>query len=356
MRDLPPEAPAAFGELLELSRVLGGETMLFMPDDRIGFVSDNVRSRYPFFGFPDGATFPDLYWSIVHTGMSTAESLVVPPADYLAMIVNSRRANPVLDFRKRYQVEGSAVDLQCHHRALPDGWTAQVRVDVAQLRVRGWVAGTAPRSVFEMLNTVHETERFEALLNRLSLGVAIVGRDRSVRWANAAARFALLGGLGCTVQDGRLVALDAAADIRLGELVQAAADHGRGGFLGMPSASNPTMVSVGAGLSVGDAVILIPPPAPVEAVVRDALGTLGLSPGQCDVALSIVTAGGPAEAAASTGRAYATVRKQLVRIYAVLGLSFGVTSQRALAHLIGQVASIAGARPQQMRMLGYEDC
>lgn len=356
MRAQPLETPDAFSEMLELASFLGGEAMLFAPDDRIGFVTDSVRERYPFFSFPDGACFQDLFWSIVRTGMSTAESLVVPAADYLAMVVTSRRANPVLDFRKRYRVDCGSIDLLCHHRTLPDGWTAQVRVDVSQLQMRGWIVGAAPKSVIEMLNTVHETERFEALLNRLSLGVAVVGRERSLRWANAAARFALLGGVGCTVQDGRLIALDAAADIRLGELVQEAADHGRSGFVGIPSATNPTMVSVGAGLSAGDAVILIPPAAPMEAVVRDALGTLGLSPGQCDVALSVVTAGGPAEAAASTGRAYATVRKQLVRIYAVLGLNFGVTSQRALAHLIGQVASIAGVCPNQMRKLGYDDC
>ncbi len=338
------DIPSAFDGLLRMADEVDGEVVVFNPCDEIVYASGLFKNRYSFLSFNGRDTFNDLFNGIVRNGMSDAETLNVSPEEYFNMVLVSRKANHYLDFRKTYKNESGFANLLCHHRRF-DQWSAQVRVDIERIMGRcGDYYTPLPDRVADAAASIGEAAALSALVDRLPIGVLVVTESGKLRWANAAAYDALRDGEPLTLaDDGRLHHPDAATAARLTQAIATAAHAVRGSVTF--HADGGSLVSVSSGVTPGTALVLLPPDASDDAVL-ECLRALGLTPAIAEVAFAVVNAGGPAEAALVIGKKPDTIKRQLARVYAAFGDSLGVRSQRALAHLVMQVAAVQ-ARPGQ---------
>lgn len=327
------DIPDALGGLLKVAERVGGEVIVFDHQDKIAYACPRMRERYQF--LEDGDTFEDLFWGIIKCGMSDAETLRISPYDYFKMIRVSRRANDRLDFTKSYRTDAGIADLLCHHRRAGE-WSAQLRVDVSRLTSGGGDYYTpSPDCVAEVSVALAEAATLSALVDRLPTGVVVTDAAGKIRWMNAAASAALDTGH-LVISDGYLHHRDPSVAVRLADAV---ADASRAECDSFTVSLGDSPVSVSHGVEAGTALVLLPP-TPCDHAALACLRSLGLSPAIAETALAVVQAGGPAEAAEVTGKALTTIRRQLTRAYDALGGSLGIKSQRALAHLIGQIAAI----------------
>ncbi len=332
------EIPESLGALLKMADGVDGETIVFGGKDEIVAASPFARKRYPFLLFNGTETFEDLFWGIIKHGMSDAETLRVSPYNYYHMIKVSRLANDCLDFRKSYHTqEGGVAEFVCHHRRWGE-WSAQLRVDIGRLAGRsGDYYTPQPDRVADALDSLSEAATLSALIDRLPIGVIVTGEGGMARWANTAAHAALRGAFPLDLsEDGHLHHQNPDIAARLAGAIATASRALQGSVT--LSVGGGLLVSVSPGTSPGSALVLLPPHSRDD-TIRACLVSLGLPPSIATTALAVVEAGGPAEAALATGKTRGTIRRQLTDAYNALG-DMGVKSQRALAHLIGQIAAI----------------
>lgn len=341
MLTLTDDLPAPLLDLINLSASVDGETIVFRPDDRIAFVSDAARRRYPFADFSAGTqSFSSLFWGTLEHGMTSPQALRIDPDGYLTMAQAVRRANDALDFQKLY----AGAHLLCHHRRLPGGWSAQVRVDLRSPRMHGLLDSTQPLNLLEAMRHVQFAARLHAAMNRLPVGVLFVDQDARLVWRNDAASEALQEARALAVDDGRLHLPDPFARtsfaIALRAVLTGTEQTQR--YVACPDGERTRLLSITRSAMPDEAMVLLAPVDAPDASVVEALATLGLSQAECRVALAIGSGGSPAEVAEATGKQESTIRRQLGAVYQKLSSNMGVSSQRALAKLVGQVASIAG--------------
>lgn len=348
----PTDAPDALRDIAIAADSLGGVVFVTDSDDRIATANRACHASYPFFDLATGGTFSDLYWAILEHGLADARLLRQDPAAYLAITQGARQTCEWFDFVKSYyRPDGSTARLLCHHRRTPGGWTVQVRMDLSHPLLRGHLGA----NMSDALTCATRDARFQDALGRLAIGVMLVDRRLRLIWRNPAAADTL------PALDDMPIALGGA----LAEAVIEALDHGRTRYLTHGDPDAPRLLSVAPGVFPGEALILGSPttdPNQSRGTVNDALASLGLTPAERHVALAVGTSDGPAQIAAATGRATGTVRRHLAEVFGKLGPNMGITSQRALARLIGQVVSIAGyprhLRPTIIndRDTRHEDC
>lgn len=337
MLTISSDIPTEFGALVDLSGDVGGELIVFRPDDTISYVSPPVQRRYAFCSFDDDISFSDLYWGVLTHGFVDASTLPMPAEAYLRLALDVRRANETLDFQKVY----GETRLLCHHRRLPNGWSAQVRIDLSVTQY----TGSAPLSVFDAVERHREVTRLTAALDRLPVGILFIGASGRIRWKNASASLLLGADESVAERDNRLVFHDPAFQATFSRAIAFVLQSGATAYVTLPLSDQHRLLSISAAPFPDEAMVFFAPDDPKGALVEEALATLGLSPAERRIAMAIGCGESPNDISKATGRAYATIRRHLVDTYRKLGefgLNMGVTSQRDLARLVGQVASIAG--------------
>lgn len=334
MLTLYPDIPSEFGTLIDASEGFGGELIIFRPDDVIACVSPLVPARYAFCTFIQDLTYTDLYWGAITHGLVRTDDLRLSPEDYFHLALGVRRTNDILDFQKPYR----DTRFLCHHRRLPNGWTAQLRLDLGLLRL----SGDAPLSVFDAIERTRETARLEAALNTLSVGVLFTDICGRVRWTNSAADDFIASSDGFCEHERHLVFADHASGVTFFRAVESVLAGGGATFFSLPHHGRSQLLSVMAAPFAGEVMVLIAPADQTDTNVDHALASLGLSRAERRIAASIGRGESPQEIGASTDIAVTTVRRHLANTYRKLSFDMDVTSQRDLVRLVGQVASIAG--------------
>lgn len=331
---LPPDVPSALNDLVDLSSEIGGELIVFRPDDVIAYVSPSASQRYAFCNFSDGLTYAGLYWSAIEHGLVKPEDLRLTPEDYLHLALGVRRTNDLLDFQKKYR----KAHFLCHHRRLPDGWTAQLRMDLDTVRV----PGDAPLSVFDAIERTRETARLASALNNLPVGVLFTDAGGRVRWKNEAAACLMSDGDGIGERARHLRFDDEDVSAAFFQAIDDVLSGGTTSYVAVPHRGQHRLLSVTAAPYPGEAMVFVAPDDPTDSQVDVALAALGLSRTERRIAASIGRGENPKSISAITGQAVNTIRCHLVNTYRKLSLNMDVTTQRDLARLVGQVTSIAG--------------
>lgn len=335
MLSLPADTPDALRDLVALAEPSDGETIVFRADDRIAFASPAAHRRYPFADLGAGS-FDSLYWATLQHGVMAPAALRMDAADYLTMAKAVRRANDALDFQKAY--EGDR--LLCHHRRLPNGWSIQVRVALTSPCLRGTAGTEQPLTLLQAMHHARAAARLRAALDQLPVGVLVVDRLGRIVWRNAAAGDALGEARALTDDDGALRLTDPIAHAAFALALGGVLAGQRQQYVACPDGDRVRLLSLSRAALPGEALVLLAPIDPPDGSVVDALTTLGLSPAEAQIALAVGGGDGPAAVAEATGKQVSTVRRQLATAYAKLSPT--VTSQRALARLVHQVAAIAG--------------
>lgn len=333
---LPADMPDALRDLVALSEPLDGETIVFRADDRIAFASPAAAHRYPFLDLGD-ASYETLYWSTLQHGLTSPDAMRMDATAYLAMAQNARRTNDALDFQKAY----GATRLLCHHRRLPDGWSAQVRVTLTSPRLRGVVDTNQPINLLQAMQHAQNATRLRVALDHLPVGVLFVAATGRIVWCNAAATDALREARAISDDGGRLRLTDLIARTAFAVALAGVLAGQRQQYVACPDGDRTRLLSVSRAALPEEALVLLAPVDAPDGSVIEALSALGLSPAEAQIAFAVGAGDGPAAVAEATGKQVSTVRRQLATVYEKLSPT-RVTSQRALARLVSQVAAIAG--------------
>ncbi|MCW2240709.1 helix-turn-helix transcriptional regulator [Azospirillum canadense] len=331
---MPAIVPAAMRDLVHLSNAFHGDLVISGPDDVVAYAAPLVPHGSAFCAFLGAMTYSDLYWGAIAHGLLRSTDLRVAPDDWFQLALGVRRTVDVLDV----QTPSRTTRILCQRRRLPNGWTVHLRLALDAVRA----AGAAPLSVFDAIDRSRETARLAAALNHLPVGVLFTDRRGRVRWMNDTASTLLADGTSVSAPAQRLQFADRAVGTTFFAAVDGVLSGGAPAYVAVPHRDQHRLLSVTAAPYPGEAMVLFAPDDPTDAQLDEALAALGLTRTERRIAASVGRGETPKSISATTGQAVNTIRCHLANTYRKLGLNMGVTSQRDLARLVGQVTSIAG--------------
>lgn len=335
---VPQHLPAPLLDVMTMSERLGGELVVFAPDDRVAFVNEAFRRHYYFCNF-DALNYKTLFWSCINHGLYNPSQLRMSADEYITAASAVRRANEQFDFIKRY----ANGDMLAHHRAV-DGWSVQVRLPTDSPLWRGGFGGVSPRSLAEAFGAAEATRSLRRAFDALGTGAVFMRADNEVTWTNAAAAHSLLGLRGVFVADGRMVFDDPtlAADFSLALNAVLEGEIDRRKYIALPRVKGPSATCALVKYAEREAVLLISPDLNDDNL-RAALIGFGLTAAECEVALLVAEGHKPAVIGQMTSKSVNTVRAQLASIFKKLGEDTP-KSRAGVSNAILGAAAVSGVR------------
>lgn len=335
---IPQHLPAPLLDVMAMSERLGGEAVVFAPDDRVVYVNDSFRQHYYFCDF-DSLTYKSLFWDCIKHGLYRPSELRMSAEEYITAASAVRRANEQFDFIKRY----AKGDMLAHHRAV-DGWSVQVRLQTDSPLWRGGFGGVSPRSLAEAFGAAEATRSLRRAFDALGTGAVFMRADNEVTWTNAAAAQSLLGLRGIFVTGGRMAfedpALAAEFSVALNAVLEGEIDRRK--YIALPRAKGPSATCALVKYAEREAVLLISPDLN-DANLRAALIGFGLTAAECEVALLVAEGHKPAVIGQMTNKSVNTVRAQLASIFKKLGEDTP-KSRAGVSNAILGAAAVSGVR------------
>lgn len=334
---LPDIGTAAAAIVTEAERV-GGAILLFDEQDRVAWVNEHQRLIMPCSSYQD-ETYAGLFWAALNAGMTGNPAARQYPAEWLALATVARASEPWLQTLNHYRHGAMALT----HRRIDRGWSMQIRFPVRPL--------DAQRPGDLLVTSSAATREAEALrhaLDRLDLGVAIVGLTGECLFANAALKDLVFRDAGIGMVAGRLRPTRA-YDRRWWHRALAAAGPSPNVRIIDDRTGSPALVlSVTEGMHYGTAVALAAPVRPhIDAATTHSIVSLLDVPRPVAEVLTMMAMGETVDRIASTRDSTpGTVYQQVARAKRATAnrrLEFAASSHVQLAALVLQIAATTGA-------------
>ncbi|MDW7555421.1 hypothetical protein D9623_33825 (plasmid) [Azospirillum brasilense] len=344
---LPLDIPSAASALIEAASEIGGAVVMYTHDDRIAWANDAQRRLVPDLRYDASETYATIFWRMLETGRIGNTMAARNPQQWLDFAVATRHSMANMEFVNTYPWGQMLVS----QLRLDNGVSIQARVDLAIAGVdRYFNAPAVGVGVVMAAKAQREMKTFQATLDGLELGLALVNRSGSIIHANGSMRDLIEQRDGLEEAANRsLCACDQCDDMVLQQAIEAAAERPIRTPVLLPirrlNGRSPHLLAVSSGASPGTAVVVVSRfGESIDDIASALQQAFNLTAAEAQVTARLGAGMSIAEISQERGVSEGTVYNQVKAIKASLRRSsFAAKGLHDISALVMKVAAIARA-------------
>ncbi|WP_454021271.1 helix-turn-helix transcriptional regulator [Azospirillum sp. Marseille-Q6669] len=347
MHNLPVDLSSPALSLVEAATEVGGAVVMYAPDDSIAWANDAQRRLVPELRYGAEETYETIFWCMLETGRIGNKMAASNPQQWLAFAVATRHSMANLEFVNTYPWGQMLVS----QLRLDNGVSIQARVDLAIAGVdRYFNAPAVGVGVVMAAKAQRELKTFQATLDGLELGLALVNRSGSIIHANGSMRDLIKKCDGLEEAANRsLCACDQCDDMMLQRAISLAAERPMRTPVLVPirrlNGRSPHLLAVSSGASPGTAVVVVSRfGESIDDIASALQQAFNLTAAEAQVTARLGAGMSIAEISHERGVSEGTVYNQVKAIKASLRRSnFAAKGLHDISALVMKVAAIARA-------------
>ncbi|WP_376957720.1 hypothetical protein ABNQ39_11365 [Azospirillum sp. A26] len=321
--------------------------LVYGRNDEVIWASDGQRKLMPCSDYVS-ETYSSLFWKVLDAGMVGNKLAFNDPSGWLEAAIKTRKNSPNLDFINTYSWGRMLIS----QIILDNGISIQARLDITKSGIDSIIGHDgAGFGVSLALNIINDREKYQSVLNSLSISLALVGKSAQVIYKNSSFSDLLDVGDHVRIDEiGCIYAADPYDDMVLRQVIENAAVGAVDSMiLPLRSRTAPVLAAVSAGSIPGTAVVAISRFGEDAASLCNSIRqAFGISPAEAETMVGIGLGRSVSQIANQRNGAEKTVYNQIHRVRESLRRSkFAVDDLVGIARLVTKISAISRPPGQQ---------